>query len=95
LRESESSFRAVRSEDFTSVGEFFEIFPLLGLHLEELNEFCSYLCVRLRETAWKNLEITSNDKEAVIFTDAMILLFFLRNRAYRTDRLIIETCYMV
>lgn len=38
---------AVKSEDLASVERFFKIFPLLGMHLEGLKKFCSYLCSKV------------------------------------------------
>lgn len=38
---------AVKSEDLASVERFFKIFPLLGMHLEGLKKFCSYLCTKV------------------------------------------------
>lgn len=38
---------AVKSEDLASVERFFKIFPLLGMHIEGLKKFCSYLCTKV------------------------------------------------
>ncbi|XP_011688923.1 PREDICTED: conserved oligomeric Golgi complex subunit 4 [Wasmannia auropunctata] len=89
---------AVKSEDLASVERFFKIFPLLGMHLEGLKKFCSYLCTKLHETAQKNLqaalEIKSNDKRAaVIFADTMTLLFEGIARIVEVHQPIIETYY--
>ncbi|XP_012538440.1 conserved oligomeric Golgi complex subunit 4 isoform X1 [Monomorium pharaonis] len=89
---------AVKSEDLASVERFFKIFPLLGMHLEGLKKFCSYLCTKLHETAQKNLqaalEIKSNDKRAaVIFSDTMTLLFEGIARIIEVHQPIIETYY--
>lgn len=89
---------AVKSEDLASVERFFKIFPLLGMHLEGLKKFCSYLCTKLHETAQKNLEVAleikSNDKRAaVIFADTMTLLFEGIARIVEVHQPIIETYY--
>ncbi|XP_035731980.1 conserved oligomeric Golgi complex subunit 4-like [Vespa mandarinia] len=89
---------AVKSEDLASVERFFKIFPLLGMHLEGLKKFCSYLCSKLHDTAQKNLkaalEIKSNDKRAsVIFADTMTLLFEGIARIVEVHQPIIETYY--
>ncbi|KAI4494357.1 hypothetical protein M0802_009040 [Mischocyttarus mexicanus] len=89
---------AVKSEDLASVERFFKIFPLLGMHLEGLKKFCSYLCTKLHDTAQKNLkaalEVKSTDKRAsVIFADTMTLLFEGIARIVEVHQPIIETYY--
>lgn len=48
---------AVKSEDLASVERFFKIFPLLGMHLEGLKKFCSYLCVKVIKSDFIKFQI--------------------------------------
>lgn len=44
---------AVKSEDLASIERFFKIFPLLGMHEEGIEEFCTYLRTKARDLEFK------------------------------------------
>ncbi|KAF7990028.1 hypothetical protein HCN44_008702 [Aphidius gifuensis] len=89
---------AVKQEDLASVERFFKIFPLLGMHDDGLVKFSNYLCVKLQDSAKKNLlsalDVKGKDERApVIFADTMTLLFEKIARIIEVHQPIIETYY--
>lgn len=89
---------AVKQEDLASVERFFKIFPLLGMHDDGLIKFSNYLCVKLQDSAKKNLllalDVKGKDERApVIFADTMTLLFEKIARIIEVHQPIIETYY--
>lgn len=89
---------AVKQEDLASVERFFKIFPLLGMHDDGLVKFSNYLCVKLKDSAKKNLLSAldvkeKNERASVIFADTMTLLFEKIARIIEVHQPIIETYY--
>ncbi|KAJ1081884.1 hypothetical protein NDU88_002056 [Pleurodeles waltl] len=95
---SEKLDAATKEGDLPQVERFFKIMPLLGLHEEGLSKFSEYLCKQVASKAEENLMLAlgtdMNDRRsAVIFVDALTLLFEGIARIIETHQPIVETYY--
>ncbi|XP_069511063.1 conserved oligomeric Golgi complex subunit 4 [Ambystoma mexicanum] len=95
---SEKLDAAIKEGDLPQVERFFKIMPLLGLHEEGLSKFSEYLCKQVASKAEENLMLAlgtdMNDRRAaVIFVDALTLLFEGIARIIETHQPIVETYY--
>ncbi|GJQ85732.1 hypothetical protein Trydic_g12138 [Trypoxylus dichotomus] len=89
---------AVKTQDLQSIERFFKIFPLIGMHQEGINNFCQYLCIKLEDTAQKNLQTALNtpvtDKRyPLIYADTLTLLYEGVARMINVHQPLIETYY--
>ena len=89
---------AVRANDVASVERFFKIFPLLKLHKEGLERYCTYLKAQLetscRVTTRKILDVPENaPRYQVRFADAASMLLEEVAQAIDVHKPLVETYY--
>lgn len=89
---------AVQKDDLASVERFFKIFPLLGLHQEGIQKFCTYVCLKLKNKAQKELRnaldvAKANKRSAVAYADTLTVLLENIARVVEVNQPIVENYY--
>lgn len=89
---------AVKKDDLASVERFFKIFPLLGCHLEGIEKFSNYICIKLSAKAQKELrnsmDIAKAEKRLPLaFADTLTSLLENYARVIEVNQPIVEACY--
>lgn len=89
---------AVAKDDLASVERFFKIFPLLGMHIQGIEQFASYINKKLEKKSQKELRTSldiakAENRIAVAFADLLTLAFENFARVIEVNQPIIESYY--
>lgn len=89
---------AVKKDDLASVERFFKIYPLLGRHLEGIEKFSNYICMKLSFKAQKELRnvievAKAENRLPLAYADTLTLLLENFARVIEVNQPIVEACY--
>lgn len=89
---------AVAKDDLASVERFFKIFPMLGMHVQGVEKFATYINIKLDKKSQKELRTSfdiakAENRIAVAFADLLTLVFENFARVIEVNQPIIEAYY--